>query len=225
MRRTRIKICGVRDLETALAAAAAGADAIGLVFVDASPRSIPVEQARAIILALPAFIEPVGLFVDAAPDHIRQTAASVGLRTVQLHGRETPDDLRQLTGLRVIKAVAFDAGQMHERLDLWRTGCPNLAALLWDAPPPPEEHLPGGSGHPFDWNELARFEREGGLDNLPPAILAGGLTPENVGQAIATVAPYAVDVSSGVESSRGVKDIGLIASFCRAVRQADSSRI
>lgn len=220
--RTRIKICGVRDVETALAAAAAGADAVGLVFVEASPRVVTLDQARAIVEALPAFVEPVGLFVDRPVEQVLDTAEQVGLRSVQLHGDETPADVAQLTGLRVIKAMGFaSVADAQSRLQVWTDPPSQLAALLFDTPPAPDATIPGGSGRAFDWQQLTGMQREPIMHALPPVILAGGLTPENVADAIACVQPYAVDVSSGVESSRGVKDVEKILRFCRAVRLAD----
>ena len=222
-RRTRIKVCGVRDAATAEAAVRAGADAVGLVFVAASPRAVDVDAARRVVAALPAFVEPVGLFVDEDPGRIMEVATALSLRTVQLHGRETPGHVAELAPLRVIKALAFgEAGEAAATLGMWTHSRPaNLAAVLFDAPPPPDAATTGGTGRTFDWRGLARLEAEGALADLPPVILAGGLTPANVAEAIGIVKPYAVDVSSGVESSKGVKDTGKIEAFCRAVRSMD----
>lgn len=227
VRRTRIKICGVREPETALAAAQAGADAIGLVFAAASPRCVNHDQARQIIKVLPSFVEPVGLFVDAPVRQIQAKATELGLQTVQLHGRETPGMVAQLAPMRVIKAIAFEPTQVQATLAPWRPVPDSLAGLLWDAPKLDDDDSglappSGGSGSRFDWAALAKLKGAGSLASLPPMILAGGLTPDNVGQAITQLAPYAVDVSSGVESSRGEKDETLIAAFCAAVRYADA---
>jgi phosphoribosylanthranilate isomerase len=216
--RTRIKICGVRDVTTALAAAEAGADAVGLVFVERSPRFVSVEQARAVAAALPAFVEPVALFVDAPLEIVRPLAAAIGVHTIQLHGSEGAEYVRQLSGFRVIKAMAFDVAAIAK----WSlVDAPsNVAGLLIDAPAEASaaaQGLTGGGGKAFDWSALAALERT----KLPPLILAGGLTPANVGDAIRAAQPYAVDVSSGVESSRGVKNVQWIRQFCEAVRQAD----
>lgn len=162
-------------------------------------------------------VEPIGLFVDQPAAVVRETAAVVGLRTVQLHGQEQPDDVEALAPLRVIKAMGFGPQRVSEMLAPWRGGVENLAAVLWDAPPTAADTLTGGSGRSFDWAALAAVDTRG----LPEAILAGGLTPDNVAEAIRVVRPYAVDVSSGVESARGVKDAGLIRAFCAAVRGAD----
>ena len=205
MPRTRIKICGVRNIETALATAAAGADAIGLVFVDSSPRHVSVDTARRIVTALPAWVTPVGLFVDEKLARIRKIVAEVGLHAVQLHGNESPDVVDALRPLSVIKKLC-----PGDDITPWA----RVNAILYDTPTTSHE-LPGGTGKTFDWNTLQT------PDDGPPIILAGGLTPGNVADAIRTVRPYGVDVSSGVESQRGVKDTGLIAAFCQTVRTAD----
>lgn len=219
--RTRIKICGLSTVETALTAAAAGADAIGLVFVDKSPRVVTMRQARTIIDALPAFVQPVGLFVDRPIEQVLETAGELGLTTVQLHGCETPQDVAELTHLRVIKALSFaDAEQARRAIEPWMQAPANVCGLLFDAQPDPDANIPGGSGKTFNWSDLAQLWNDIDSQMLPPLILAGGLNAQNVAEAIATVKPYAVDVSSGVEASRGVKDATRIAAFCRAVRQA-----
>ncbi|MEM9883738.1 MAG: phosphoribosylanthranilate isomerase [Planctomycetota bacterium] len=219
--RTRIKVCGVKDVAAALAAADAGADFVGLVFVRASPRFIPPEAAREIVAALPIGVEPIGLFCDHTVDDVRDAAATAGLRTVQLHGREGPGFAKQLGGLRIIKAIGFEPGKLAERLQPWREARTGLAAVLLDTPPKADAAITGGGGEPFDWDALADAESTGHFRGLPPRFLAGGLTPRNVAAAIEKVRPYAVDVSSGVESSRGVKDPAMIAHFCAAVRDAD----
>jgi len=232
MPRTRIKICGVRDADAARAAVDAGADAIGLVFVAGSPRHVTVAQAREVVDHLPAFVEPVGLFVDATADEIRKTCDEVGLRMVQLHGKEKTQFAASLAPLRFVKAFAFapgsEGGNVSDLLAPW-SGPRNFAAALWDAPPPPPtdkkgQPLPGGSGVAFSWKDLASLKNSGSLPAWAPLILAGGLTPQNVGEAIALLEPYAVDVSSGVESSRGVKDTAKIHAFCDAVRKADARK-
>jgi len=214
MPRTRIKICGIKDPETALAALDAGADAVGLVFVEKSPRHVTVEQAKAIVNALPNDAITVGLFVDMPGQTMRRIMDDAGLTVAQLHGHESIDDLDELAGYPAWKAMPFDE-QFQRVASTWDHD-PRVEALLVDTPPTGE--LTGGSGIAFDWAGLA-----GVKNNLAkPIILAGGLTPDNVGEAIRVVRPYAVDVSSGVESSRGVKDVRKIKAFCEAVRQADS---
>ena len=215
MGRTRVKICGVRDATIARAAAGAGADAIGLVFVAASPRFVTVEQAEQVVAALPAFVEPIGLFADHDAHAILETCRQLNLRTVQLHGDEPPEMARELRGLRIIKALSFGAATA-DRLNAW-LAVANLAAILWDSPRDGGSSLTGGSGRAFPWAQLAGDRQHPDL----PIILAGGLTPANVADAVATVHPWAVDVSSGVESSHGVKDPTLIAQFCDQVRRAD----
>ena len=226
MMRTRIKICGIRDGQTARAAVAAGVDGIGLVFVEGSPRQVSIQLAQQIVATLPPFVEPVGLFVDAPLDEVRQIAKLLGLRTVQLHGQEPPHFATDLAPLRVIKAVPFDARHISAALAPWRATVSNLAGILFDAGPQFDgnKSLPaGGTGRRFDWEALARLEHGGVLAGLPQTILAGGLDPNNVAEAIAQVGPYAVDVSSGVESSRGVKDPDRIEAFVEAVRKAGNS--
>ncbi len=218
MSRTRIKICGIKDVDTALAAVDAGADAIGLVFVEKSPRHITVKQAKRIADALPAFVEPVGLFVDSPPDQIKHIAQEAGLKTIQLHGHESLAVLDELTGLSVIRAFAMQS-RTKDEINSWIEH-PLVKAVLIDTPPSESATLTGGSGQTFDWKQL-KHEPYG---SYQPLILAGGLTPRNVAQAIHTCSPYAVDVSSGVESSRGVKDSGLIYQFCSAVKDADFDR-
>lgn len=220
--RTRIKICGVRTVEHALVAAEAGADAVGLVFVERSPRVVTVEQAAKIVMALPPFVEPVGLFVDEPATEVVRIAHAVGLRTVQLHGREGPAGVHQLAPLRVLKSIGFDPGHILEKLQAWRGPAQNLMGLLYDAATP-RDGLPGGTGETLPWAELAALRDHGELDGIPPMVLAGGLTPGNVGEAVRTVQPYAVDVSSGVESSRGEKDADRIRAFCAAVHVADAA--
>lgn len=220
-RRTRIKICGIRDVNTALAAVHAGADAIGLVFVEKSPRCVTIEQAREIVRELPAFVQPIALVSDASTDLIYDITDRAGIQTVQLHGHEAPEFVDELNGIEsLIKALPFSRDTIGQTLDTWLQVAPRLKAFLWDTPPRSATDLRGGSGHTLDWEGL----RECVISNeqaMPVHILAGGLTPENVGQAIRVVQPFAVDVSSGVESSRGVKDVEKIRAFCAAVRAAE----
>jgi len=216
--RTRIKICGVKTPDIARHAALCGADAVGLVFADKSPRFVTRDEAQAVVSALPAFVEPVGLFVDTAPEEIFTYAREINLRTVQLHGSEPPEMLQQLREFRVLKALPFDGARVVD-LEEWLAAAPaNLAGLIVDAPP--AKGLTGGTGHTLDWRALraALDKAEQRFGPLPPIVLAGGLTPENVAEAIRTVRPHAVDVSSGVESSRGVKSPEKIAGFCANAR-------
>lgn len=199
--RVRVKICGVTRVEDALAAAAAGADAIGLVFVEKSPRFVRLEQARAIAAALPPFITTVGLFVDASADRIREVLGQVPLDLIQFHGRETPEDCQQF-GYPYIKVVRMVPDvDLHAEAQHYE----QAAGLLLDAYDP---QIAGGTGATFDWTQVPP-------DLGKPVILAGGLTPENIARAIRAVRPYAVDVSSGVEQSKGIKDAAKIAAFIR----------
>jgi len=212
MSRTRIKICGVLDEAMAAVAAEAGADAIGLIFVRSSPRFVEVNQARAIAGSLPPFVAAVGVFVDAPPEDVQRVRRATGLTAAQLHGDETRADA-EACGPRVVKAVRFDATpESEERLRTW-AAAPGIDAVLVDG-------SRGGEGKAVDWTALSRVASALSL----PLVLAGGLTPDNVGEAIRTVRPYAVDVTSGVEARRGEKDPGLIRAFCQAVRQTDGER-
>jgi len=214
MHRTLIKICGIKEPSHGCAAVDAGADRVGLVFVDKSPRFVTLDQAKAVTEALPESGDAVGLFVDRDPQEIRLIVRRAALSVVQLHGHEPVSILDKLEGLRVWKALPFGP-DLLSAAEAWDND-PRVEALLIDTPPAGE--LTGGSGVAFDWAAMAKM-----MDQLTtPIILAGGLTPDNVGEAIRIVQPYGVDVSSGVESSRGVKDVRLIKAFCEAVRQADS---
>jgi phosphoribosylanthranilate isomerase len=202
--RTRVKICGITRIEDAMAAAQAGADAIGFVFDPKSPRHIHPDQALKIARALPPFITIVGLFVNAAPDTIEGVLGHVPLDLIQFHGDEKPEQCRRYHR-SYIKAIHMQSNiELREKARLYG----DATGLLLDTY---VADVAGGSGQAFDWNRVPR-------DLGRPLILAGGLTPENVGAAIRQVHPYAVDVSSGVESSRGVKDAAKISAFVEAVR-------
>jgi phosphoribosylanthranilate isomerase len=216
--RTRVKICGIRRPEDAVAAARAGADAIGLVFYPRAPRHVSLEMAREILDALPAFVTPVGLFVDADADELLRTVKTLGLRHVQLNGRETPDDVAKLSTLAVVKSVAVDDA-IAETLAAWKAaGLKNLKGLVLETAGTGQA---GGSGVANDWQRVVESRSRGLFDGLPPLISAGGLTPESVGPVVRAVRPYAVDVSSGVEESRGIKSANRIEAFVAAVREAD----
>ncbi|POD71898.1 phosphoribosylanthranilate isomerase [Pseudomonas syringae group genomosp. 3] len=203
MSAVRSKICGITRIEDALAAADAGADAIGLVFYPKSPRAVTVLQARAIIAALPPFITTVGLFVNASRCELNETLDAVALDMLQFHGDETPEEC---DGYHrpYIKALRVKAGDdIAQACRTYR----NARGVLLDTY---VEGVPGGTGETFDWALIP--------DSLDkPVILAGGLTSANVAQAIAQVRPYAVDVSGGVEKSKGIKDRGKILAFMSAV--------
>jgi phosphoribosylanthranilate isomerase len=205
---TRVKVCGITQPEDGLAAAHAGTQAIGLVFWPRSPRFVDVETARRIAAVLPPFVLRVGVFVDAPRDVLEQTAEAVGLDVLQLHGAEPPEAVAGLKR-RVVKALSVGPGFRVEDVDRY---VEHGAVILLDASGGGQ---PGGTGRTFDWS-VARAVRQ----RVPHLILAGGLTPENVGEAIRAVDPYAVDVSSGVESAPGRKDEARVRAFIQAVRQA-----
>ncbi|MBE7374713.1 phosphoribosylanthranilate isomerase [Pseudomonas lopnurensis] len=202
----RSKICGITRIEDALAAAEAGADAIGLVFYAKSPRAVSVQQARAIIAALPPFITTVGLFVNASRCEINELLEAVPLDLLQFHGDESPADCEGYHR-PWFKALRVGNG---EDIAAQIARYPNASAILLDTF---VAGVPGGTGERFDWSLIT--------PTLPkPLILAGGLTADNVQQAIAQVRPYAVDVSGGVEASKGIKDAGKVAAFVQRVRSA-----
>ncbi|MDX2017805.1 MAG: phosphoribosylanthranilate isomerase [Planctomycetota bacterium] len=209
MSRTRIKVCGVRTVEAALAAAEHGADSIGFIFVKGSVRQVAAEDAFEIQSALPPLVSTVGVFQNPDVDFFCDVEEACPTTIVQLHGEEDEGLVRDC-GPGVIKGVTFRPETIAKELRRWNEHA-DVDAILIDGTRP-------GSGEAFDWNllvpHLAEIEK--------PIILAGGLTPENVGEAIRTVRPYAVDVSSGVERERGVKDEALIEKFCREVRKADA---
>jgi phosphoribosylanthranilate isomerase len=216
--RTRVKICGVREVSHALAAAQSGADAVGLVFWPGTPRVVDRDGARAIAAALPAFVTVVGLFVDPSPAEVRAALDAVPVDVLQFHGREEPALCRAFRR-PYIKAIAVAEGAGEAALVEYAARYADASALLFDAPP--SGGLPGGTGLAFDWNALPRA-----IDK--PIVLSGGLTAANVGDAIRRVRPWAVDVSSGVEvlgsdgrPMKGVKDPARIAAFIEAVRYAD----
>lgn len=206
--RTRIKICGIREALHACVAADAGADAIGLVFYRESPRYVTPGAAAAVVATLPPFVTTVGLFVDAPEAKVRDTLATVRLDLLQFHGTEAPEFCASF-GLPYVRAVPMAPG-----IDLleWAGRFSSARALLLDAHEPGK---PGGTGRTFDWADIPR--------DLPiPLILSGGLTSENVGRAVREVKPWAVDVSSGVEASRGSKDSHKIVEFIRSVQREDA---
>lgn len=224
--RTRIKICGVRRREDALAAVAAGADAVGLVFHPTARRHVSASQARQIVDVLPAFVTPVGVFVDADIEIVRQTASAVHLRHIQLHGDEPAEYVARLREFAVVKAVRVDPARFGETLKAWREaiadlGLTNLKALVLETAGSTQ---PGGSGVPNDWETVQVHQARSAFDGLPSIVAAGGLTPETVGDVVRGVRPYAVDVSSGVEAPDGFKTAERIQAFVAAVRDADAAR-
>ena len=205
--RTRIKICGITRAGDALAAVDAGADAIGLVFHEPSPRAVSIAQAREVVRKLPAFVSLVGLFVNAPPELVRDTCEQLPLHLLQFHGSESPDYCRSFErpwmkalgvaeGAQVARQMADYAEANAIVLDSFRPG------------------VPGGTGEVFDWG-LVPPRR------ACPLVLAGGLNDTNVGEAIRRVKPDAVDVSGGVEDSPGIKNREKLQAFAAAVRAAD----
>jgi phosphoribosylanthranilate isomerase len=205
-----VKVCGITRLEDAHAAVEQGARALGFVFWPASPRVIDPETARTIISTLPPFVTPVGVFVNQPVDEVNAIAARVGLGAIQLHGDESIDYAERVER-PVLKALALRESARPSGVDLW----PERVMLLLDAHDP-ERH--GGTGQPVDWTLAATFA------SRRPTLLAGGLRPENVVQAITSVRPFGIDVSSGVESSPGVKDHSRLKALFEAVASVEHQR-
>lgn len=202
----RVKICGITRLQDLHAACDAGADALGFVFYEKSPRHLSIASAAALLRELPPFVQSVGLFVNAEPAFIESVLQAVPLDLLQFHGDETPADCARF-GRPHIKAV-----RVNRETDLLKcaAGFDAARGLLLDAWVP---GLPGGTGERFDWTLIPA--------NLPkPVVLSGGLTPDNVAEAVRRVRPWAVDVSSGVEVSKGIKDAHKIAQFIAKAKAA-----
>ena len=206
--RTRVKICGLTNLEDALWAAEAGADLLGFIFAD-SPRRVEPLVAEKIIAALPPLVQTVGVFVDEKPETVLEIAGRCQLDYLQLHGQETPVDCLLLDDWKIIKVLRLGVGEPLPELEPYKEQC---EIFLYDTLVPGQA---GGSGKTFDWQLIDR-EKVGKY-----FILAGGLSPENVGRAIEMVRPWAVDVSSGVEREPGRKDRVKIEAFMNAVRRSD----
>lgn len=202
---TRIKICGIKHLDDALKAVEFGADAIGLIFVEKSPRYASLTDARVIAESMPPFVTVVGLFMDASAETVREALKVVPLNLLQFHGEETPEfcDQFEMPYIKVLR--------MRENANIvaFAQEYPNAAGILLDAY---HKGVGGGTGQTFDWDLIP--------ENLPlPLILAGGLNPDNVASAVETVRPYAVDVSSGVESEPSIKDHKKIEQFIKEVQR------
>ena len=210
MQRVRVKICGITVIEDAMAAVDAGADAIGLVFYKHSPRYVDIETAAAIAVTVPPFVSKVGLFVNADQSTIKDVLSNVQLDLIQFHGSESPAECEGFD-MPYIKAVNVDSDLDYAESEArYHTA----AALLLDTH---VKGVPGGTGQSFDWTRIPSRRNK-------PLILAGGLTAENVGNAVRLVQPYAVDVSSGVETSSHKKSTQRINAFLEAVRLADSNK-
>ncbi len=195
-----VKICGITRPDDALAAVTAGAQAIGFVFWPGSPRAITAEAARVVVRMLPPFVTTVGVFVNQTLAQIQRTVERSGISVVQLHGDEAPE-LAEALSVPVIKAVS----QVTQALDAW----PDRVTLLVDAHDPVRR---GGTGQTADWDAAAQLARQRRI------VLAGGLNAGNVAAAVAHVRPFGIDVSSGVESAPGIKDVGKIGDLFRALK-------
>ena len=211
--RTRAKICGITRIEDIHSVVNAGADAIGFVFFSPSPRSVTQEQAKELIQHVPAYVQTVGLFVNASLDEIAQILKHAPVDILQFHGDETPEQCQHISnqvGRRWYKAI-----QVKPELDVINTikSYQNVgaSAVLLDAWHP---ELKGGTGHSFDWSKFPKLDI--------PLILAGGLKPDNIEDAIKTTNAYAVDVSGGVESAKGIKDQQLIEHFMQGVQRGSA---
>lgn len=212
MARARVKVCGITNIDDALISAEYGADALGFVFWEKSPRYISPDRAAAIIKALPPFVTAVGVFVDEPAARVRSIIDASGLGCIQLHGSETAEECAKLngsTGVKIIKAF-----RVRDRNDISRLREYNVSAYLLDAF---QEGVPGGTGHTFNWDIAIEAKARGRV------ILSGGLNPENIIQALAKVGPYGVDVSSGVEESPGKKDRDKLIKFIKRVKEYEKN--
>lgn len=210
MYRTRVKICGITRSEDINACVASGVDAVGLVFVPESPRCVTINQAAQIIHSVPPFIQTVGLFMNQSAEFVDTVLRAVPLNLLQFHGDEDPS-LCESFAIDYIKAIPMGGGIDPAKYAAQYT---HSKGFLLDSH---KLGQAGGSGDTFDWSKAPK--------NLgKPLILAGGLTIENVASAVAQVRPYAVDVSSGVEAAKGIKDHDKIAAFMRGVKQGDESK-
>jgi len=200
----RVKICGITSIDDAQAAVEAGADALGFMFYEPSPRYLTPEQASTIIRELPDHVARVGVFVDADEPTIRSTSTSAGLDTLQFHGNESPDFCTQFE-LRTIKAFRMKDRESLAQLAGYRTDAWLLDSYV--------QGVPGGTGERFNWDLAVEAKRLG-----CPILLAGGLTPDNAGEAVDQVAPFGLDVSSGVEAAPGRKDAAKMATLIASAK-------
>jgi phosphoribosylanthranilate isomerase len=223
--RPRIKIDGVMRPQDAVAAAEAGADAVGMIFYPKARRCIDAKTAADILRALPAFVTPLAVFVDQEVDYIRRITNELHIRHVQLHGHEEPDVVAALRDYTVLKSIKASAATLRAELDTWRESIASLAlhnlkAFILETP---VAGVPGGSGVENDWAAIEAAQRAGAFVGLPPIIAAGGLRPENVADVVRRLRPYAVDVSSGVEETFGEKSPAKLRAFIDEVTLASSS--
>lgn len=210
MTRTRVKICGITRQQDALEAISAGADALGFVFYAPSPRAVLPMQVQAITALLPPFVSKVGLFVNASASEVREAIVTAGLDCLQFHGDESADYCTQFN-LPYYKAIRVKPGVNLIQCELDFT---SATALLLDTY---SEKAVGGTGEAFDWSVIPAGMQK-------PLVLAGGLNPDNVTQAMHQVHPYALDVSGGVEAEKGIKSAQKIAAFMQQVMQCDAAR-
>ena len=201
----RVKICGITSVDAARYALAAGVDAIGLVFYPDSPRYVSIEQANVIARSVGPLVTVVGLFVDARPQQVKETLAQVPLNLLQFHGDESADYCQQFS-LPYLKAIRMKQGV---DVDVAMTTCASASGILLDAY---RKGIPGGTGESFDWQRVPHRP-------IQPIVLAGGLKPDNIQQAISIAKPYGVDVSGGVESAPGIKDEAKVHAFMHNVKQ------
>lgn len=222
MARVRVKICGICRPQDAAAAASAGADAIGIVMDRRAGRFVSADGAEKILEAVPPMVMSVALFVDAPADEIKNVLRTVPFSAVQLHGDESPELVAELKPIRVIKALHLTAGDAGPLIK-WRNAVrdlrlTNLIGVLVESARPAGPR--GGTGIASDFTGLRQMKSAGEFDGLPPMILAGGLTAENVGEAIRLLQPYAVDVSSGVEAAHREKSASRMELFVQTARRA-----
>lgn len=208
--RTRIKVCGMREMAEVAAVVAAGVDAVGLIFVEQSPRYVDPERAREIVASLPPFVDAVGVFVDQEVARVNEIARYCGLTKVQLHGAESPAYCAEIN-CRVIKVFQVRASLATADLAAYAG---EVSGFLFDTF---HEKIAGGTGQTFDWQLLQK------LSPPRPVILAGGLTPDNVGEAIRQAHPYAVDLNSGVEFAPGRKNLDKVRAAIAQVAAADAA--
>ena len=221
MSRTRIKICGLIREEDVLAAVEAGADALGFVFYPESPRYVTPDRAAQLTALLPPFVTAVGLFVNETPETVAQVAQAVRLSLLQFHGDETPSSCHMAAGAARLPFIRpfrvkpdTTAVDLIKYNDVYRNASPLFRGLLLDV----WSEAYGGAGKVFDWSIVSE-------ETAHQVVLSGGLNAQNAAGAVRQLRPYAVDVSSGVEASKGIKDAGKIRAFIDAVRQGDASRV
>lgn len=193
-----------------------------MIFHPAAKRNVSLERAAEILKMLPPFVTPVGLFVDEGAARIREVARALGLRHVQLHGHESPELVADLREFTILKAIRVDAQTFGSELDAWRQQIRKLKLGHLQGLVLETVGASGGSGQPNDWETVKRHRQRGDLIGLPHLIAAGGLTPESVAGVIREIHPWAVDVSSGVESEPGRKSVDRVEAFVGAVRSAES---